>query len=260
MNIIIAAILGGILLLWGGIAGLLRMVDFFERKHIVIFGAYTTLVASCVMGLVLYTNYERQKEHRRELQEQMNEFSRRLNQLSERLVGQLEEKANLTASEFEIRVKLQNEERNHARTKALVETGKQEYGALKKTLDGQLAAQRKYQEELNLEMAKRFQQEETRYQTLQESIEGNKRTLQTSQRQLASLQDDLSRLNNETAALQKTQTNLLARVNNNQQIVETKTQELAQKVEVMTRNQAAFHQDLNAIKPQVDSLYTWTKK
>ena len=260
MNIIIAAIVGGAVLLWGGIAGLLKMVDLFERKHILLLGAYTTLIVSCVMGLVLYTNYERQKEHRQELQEQMNEFSRRLNQLSERLVSQLEEKADLTASEFEIRVKLQNEERNHARTQALLEANKKEYHALKQTLDGQLAAQRQYQEQINQEMAQRFQQEETRYQALQQSTEGNQRTLQATQRQLTGVQQDLSRLNNETAALQKTQTNLLARVNSNQQAFESKNQELTQKVETLARNQDAFHQDLNTLKTQVDSLYNWTKK
>jgi hypothetical protein len=113
VNIIIAAVVGGIVLIWGGIIGLLKVVDMFERKHIYLLGAYSTLVASSVMGLVLYTNYERQKEHRQDLTNQMNEFSTRLNALSTRLVAQLEEKANLTQSEFEVRRDLQNERTNH---------------------------------------------------------------------------------------------------------------------------------------------------
>ena len=117
MNIIIAAIAGGIILIWGGIIGLLRVVDMLERKHIFLLGAYATLVAGCVMGLVLYTNYERQKENRQELMDQMNEFSSRLNALSARLAAQLEEKANLTQSEFEVRRDLQNERTNHERAR-----------------------------------------------------------------------------------------------------------------------------------------------
>lgn len=260
MNVIIAAIIGGILLLWGGIVGLLRMIDLFERKHILFLGAYTTLVAGCVMGLVLYTNYERQKENRRELQTQMNEFSKRLSDLSDKLVNQLEEKADLTASEFEIRVKLQNETKNHAETQKELETKQEEYSALKQTLDGQLAAQRKYQAEVDQKLDERFQKEETRYQNIQERLGIHERSLQTAQKQLGALQDDLSRLNNETTALQKTQSSLLAKVTNNQQILESKNQDLAQKVDALSRNQAAFHQDLNAIKSQVDSLYTWRKK
>ena len=212
------------------------------------------------MGLVLYTNYERQKENRRELQNQMTEFSKRLSDLSDKLVGQLEEKADLTASEFEIRVKLQNEVLNHAETREELDAKHEEYGALKQTLDGQLATQRKYQAEVNQKLDERFQQEETRYQKIQEFLNVHKRSLQTAQKQLGALQDDLSRLSNETTALQKTQSSMLAKVNNNQQILERKNQDLAKKIETLTRNQASFQQDLNAIKTQVDSLYTWRKK
>ena len=68
MTTIIAAIAVGLLLLWAGILGLLKLVDFFERKHILSLGAYTTLVAGVVMGLVLFTIQERQKEHRRDME------------------------------------------------------------------------------------------------------------------------------------------------------------------------------------------------
>ena len=260
MNVIIAAVVGGILLLWGGIVGLLRVIDLFERKHILFLGAYTTLVAGCVMGLVLYTNYERQKENRRELQNQMTEFSKRLSNLSEKLVGQLEEKADLTASEFEIRVKLQNEVKNHTDTQLALVAKNEEYADLKETLDGQLATQRKYQAEVDQKLDERFKQEETRYQNIQKLLNTHESSLQIAKKQLGALQDDLSKLNNETTALQKTQSSLLAKVSNNQQILERKNQDLATKIETLTRNQASFQQGLNAIKTQVDSLYTWRQK
>ena len=45
MNVIIAAIAGGIVLIWTGVLGLLRIVDVLERKHIFLLGTYATLVA-----------------------------------------------------------------------------------------------------------------------------------------------------------------------------------------------------------------------
>ena len=34
LNVIIAAIAGGIVLIWAGVFGLLRIVDALERKHV----------------------------------------------------------------------------------------------------------------------------------------------------------------------------------------------------------------------------------
>ena len=140
MNIIIAAVVGGILLVWGGFLGLIRVVDMFERKHILLLGAYTTLVVGCVMGLVLFTNYERQKENRLELQSQMTEFSTRLSELSTRLVSQLEEKADLTASEFEIRSRLQNEQEHHKRTRNELATQLDKNNALENKVESERRA------------------------------------------------------------------------------------------------------------------------
>ena len=130
MNVIIAAIAGGIVLIWAGVLGLLRIVEALERKHIFLLGTYVTLVAGSVMGLVLYTNHERQKEHRQELNNQMEEFSSRLNALSARLAAQLKEKANLTQSEFEVRRDLQNERTNHDLTQQDLDKQRQLNGAL----------------------------------------------------------------------------------------------------------------------------------
>ena len=121
MNIIIAAILGGVVLLWGGVFVIYKLLETIERKHLIFLSAYATLVAGSVMALVLYTNYERQKEHRQQLTEQMDVFSSKLNSLSARLAAQLEEKANLTQSEFEVRRDLQNERKNHVVTKSNLE-------------------------------------------------------------------------------------------------------------------------------------------
>ena len=256
MNIIIAAVVGGILLLWGGIVGLLKVVDLFERKHIFFLGAYTTLVASTVMGLVLYTSYERQKEHRRELQAQMKEFSNRLQDLSDRLVGQLEEKADLTASEFEIRSRLQNEVKHHERTSNELTAKVQEHDELEQILAAERQTNRDYQTEQNSKLDERFQQEETRYQGIQDFLDVHKRSLQAVQKQLSAVQDDISRLNTQTAALQNTQNSLLGKVNSTRQIQDLTTQ----KLDALARSQEALYNDLNQTMTEIDSLYTWQKK
>ena len=116
MATIIAAIVVGLLLLWGGITALLRMVEIFERKHVLALGGYTSLVAGLVMGLVLFNANERQKQHRADLQAQVNIVTQKLGQLTERLMSQLAEKSELTASEFQIRANLQKERSDHERT------------------------------------------------------------------------------------------------------------------------------------------------
>jgi chromosome segregation ATPase len=260
VNIIIAAVVGGIILLWGGIVGLLRMIDLFERKHILFLGAYTTLVAGSVMALVLFTNFERQKENRKELQTQMSEFSKRLNELSEKLFAQLDEKANLTASEFEIRARLQNEQKSHSRTRGDLDTKILEYEKLDQKFSKERATQREYQASINQQLDERFQQEEDRYKKIQIFLDVHKRSLQNAQKQLSAIQEDVSKINNQTIALQSSQNGILGKVNTNRQVIEQKTQELAQQTDALVRNQAAFQDGLVNLKTQVDSLYLWQKK
>ena len=248
MNIIIAAIVGGLLLLWGGVLGLLRVVDMFERKHVLLLGAYTTLVVGCVMGLVLFTNYERQKENRRELQDQMNEFSKRLSELSTRLVSQLEEKADLTASEFEIRSRLQNEQQHHKRTRGELATQLDQNNALENKLLAERKARLRYQADINAKMNDRFQQEDQRYKDF---TEVHRRSLSTVQKQLSTLQDDITGLQTRTASMENKQNTLLGKVNTTREIQDLSTQ----KLDALARSQAALYDDLTRTMAEVDSLY-----
>lgn len=256
MNTIIAAVVVGVLVLWGGVLGLLRMVDLYERKHILGLGAYTSLVAALIMGLVLYNSYERQKESRRELREQMQAVTQRLSDLSERLVGQLAEKADLTASEFEIRAKLQNEQAHHERTRNELAAGRSEYEGLEGVLARERQARTSYQEEQNQRLEQRFRKEEERYEGIRQFLDRHLRTTQGMQKQLASLQQEASLLKTNVSGLATTQNNLLGRVNEGRQLQDLN----AQKTEALARSQAALYDDLLKTMAQVDSLYTWKKK
>lgn len=256
MNTIIAAVVVGVLVLWGGVVGLLRMVDLYERKHILGLGAYTSLVAALIMGLVLFNSYERQKESRRELQEQMSAVTQRLSDLSERLVGQLAEKADLTASEFEIRSRLQNEQAHHQRTRDELSTSKSQYEKLEGVLDVERRERKAYQAEQNQRLEERFRSEDERYAGIREFLDRHMRTIQGMQKQLASLQEETSHLKTNLSSLATTQNNLLGRVNEGRQLQDLN----AQKIEALARSQATLYDDLLKTMAQVDSLYTWKKK
>ncbi len=256
MEVIVLAISVGVALLWGGVFALIKMVDLFERKHILGLGAYTTLVAGVVMGLVLFTVYDRQKEHRRELQKQMETVTKRLSELSERLVGQLEEKADLTASEFEIRAKLQTEQEQHRRTQEELATEVSNSDQLTGELDKERRARAQYQQDQNRKLDQRFSKEEERYKEIRELMQTSRSTLLNMQKQLASVRDDASSLKTQVTNMQSTQNSLLGKVNTSREVQDLNSQ----KVDALARNQAALYEDLSKTMAEVDSLYKWTRR
>ena len=256
MPVIILAISVGIVLLWGGVFALLKMVDLFERKHILGLGAYTTLVAAVVMGLVLFTVYDRQKEHRRELQKQMDSVTKRLSELSDRLEGQLEEKADLTASEFEIRAKLQTEQEQHRRTQDELAAEASNSSTLTGELEKERRARAKYQQDQNRKLEQRFNKEEERYKGVMDLLQNSKSTLLSMQKQLASIRDDASRLKTQVGNLQSVQNSLLGKVNTAREVQDLNSQ----KVDALARNQAALYEDLSKTMAEVDSLYVWKRR
>lgn len=253
MAVIILAICVGVALLWGGVFALLKMVDLFERKHILGLGAYATLVAGMVMGLVLFTVYDRQKEHRRELQKQMDEVAKRLSDLSERLVGQLEEKADLTASEFEIRAKLQTEQEQHLRSKNALATEVSHSEQLSGELDKERRARARYQKDQNRKIEQRFNNEKERYEGISELLITSKSTLLNIQKQLTSVRDDASHLRTQVTNVQSSQTSLLGKLNTAREVQDLNSQ----KVDALASNQTALYEDLSKTMAEVDSLYTW---
>ena len=251
MNVIIAAILGGVLLVWGGFWGLLRIADPFERKHVLILAVYTTVVVGCVMGLVLFTNHERQKEHRYQLEAQMEDFSNRLSELSTRLIGQLEEKANLTASEFEIRSLLQNEKDHHKRTRNQLAAQIDRTNALQNKMEAERKERLRYQSDIDRKLEERFRQEDLRYQNLANT---HKRSLASVQAQLDPLKGALTRLQEQTATLQRNQQAIIDKI-----AAARETQTLsAQKLDALARSLSALSNDFHQTMTQVDSLYNRT--
>lgn len=255
MPTIIAAVAVGLALLWGGIYALLHLVQLFERKHVLALGAYTSLVAGLVIGLVLFNAYERQKEHRAELQEQMDGVTKRLSDLSERLVGQLSEKAELTASEFEIRANLQTERAEHASARDQLAGTRQRVADLEQTLARERQARLDYQTETNRTLEARFAQQDERHRSIADLLDGTRKAAQGIQQQVTGVQQDVNRANAQVAELAGSQKDLVAKVTGARQVADLN----AQKLEALSRSQASLYDDLRQTMAQVDSLYSWKK-
>ena len=251
VNVIIAAIVGGILLVWGGFLGLLRIADPFERKHVLILAAYTTVVVGCIIGLVLFINHEQQKEHRALLKAQMDEFDNRLSELSTRLIGQLEEKADLTASEFEIRSRLQNEKDHHKRTRNELATQVDHNNALQNKMDAERKERLRYQSDTDRKLKERFEQENLRYQNLADTHERSSARVQA---QFGPINSELARVKTQIATLQRNQQTIL-----DEMATGREAQKLsAQTLDALARSLSTLSNDLRQTMTQVDSLYSRT--
>ena len=256
METIVAAIAAGLILLWGGALALLKTVERFESRHVLGFGVYTTAVAGVVIGLVLFIAQERQRDHRRELQEQMKRVTERLGDLSEQLVGQLAEKADLTASEFEVRSRLQNEKAAHRKTRDSLGELNARYLELEAKLDKERRARLQYQEGQNRQAAERFRKEEVRYDGIREVLDLHLGTAKGVQTQLGRIQDETTRLNRKMSGLSATQNSLIGKVNATAEVQAMNTG----KIDAVARSQASLHRDISRTMTQVDSLYRWKRK
>ncbi len=245
MELLAAAIAATLILLWGGIVLLLRLVPSPTPRHVLGLGAYATLVVGAILGLVLYTLQERQREHRLELERQMGIVTQRLDDLSGRLVQQLEEKADLTASEFDFRARLQHEQEGHQRTQ-------QELAQRGQLLADEEQRRVDYQTQMDRQVQDRFQREEDRYQGLRGSLDNQQTLLEALQRQLAAIQQATGQLAAQHNGLQHQQEGLagkLEALGSTQSRQSQQLQHLETELEVLAR-----------IRTAVDSLYSWKKK
>ncbi len=245
MELLAAAIAANLILLWGAIAAFLRLVPAPSPKHFLGLGAYATVVVSAILGLVLFTLQERQREHRADLARQMETVTHRLDELGSRLVQQLEEKADLTASEFEIRARLQHEKEGHRRTQ-------EELAQREQALSAQEQHRREYQTQVDRQVQDRFQREEERYQQLGNGLDRQQAALENLQRQLNALQQGVSQAAAGQASLERLQAGMGGKLGDlaaAQQRQAQQMQELQTQLAVLAR-----------ISSAVDSLYRWRKK
>ena len=156
-TIILFTILGGLILLWGAILALINWMSPVQNKHILGLGAYISVVAGVLLFLVVHTSMKQQEralqDTRTRLNQELETFRDRLSQLTDKLMGQIAEKAELTQSEMEVRGNLQTERAEHARNREVLAQTEERMGQVGAELDREKDAHRAYLDSLNTERA-----------------------------------------------------------------------------------------------------------
>ena len=195
MKIILFTILGGLIFLWAGVLAFLKWIEPIERKHIYGLGGYASLVMAVLLFLVLNTSMTQQKAALAEtsslLGEQVDNFRLRLGEITERLMGQIEEKAELTESEMEVRGDLKTERAEHALTQERLAETQSSLQSTERDRDRERRAHFSYKDSLNTE---RSLQAETRrrLETEQDQHDQTRNALGSTRRDLSKKDERLS--------------------------------------------------------------------
>ena len=120
MKIILLTIIGALILLWGGIWVLLKWIavstqrknettvaKWISHKHLLGLGAYISAISGILIFLVIQTTIIQQETTRQltqsRLSQELDAFRERLEEIQDKLMGKVEEKAELTQSEWKVR-------------------------------------------------------------------------------------------------------------------------------------------------------------
>jgi chromosome segregation ATPase len=204
MKTILFTVLAGLLLLWAGVGALLKWIRPIEQKHILWLGGYASLVTGLLLFLVINTSMTQQKEAREGtatlVSAQMDDFRKKIGEYTERLMGQLEEKAELTESEMEVRGNLRQERSEHALSRERLAQTEQEVQAVAALRDKEQEAHFAYRDSLNTERAQhtdtrgRLQSEEQGHESTMNALGDTRRSLGKSEERAKSLANDVKRL------------------------------------------------------------------
>ena len=244
MQIIAYTIAGAVILIWGAILAMIRWLDSIQHKHLLGFGGYVTVVAGALIFLVLSTSKAEQdaaEQKTRERLDQTVEYVRqKMDQQSEKLFGQIAEKAELTQSEWEVRGNLQTERAEHAQTREqLLETETE--------LLREATSHRAYRDSLKVERAQhadarlRLQREVKKLNSTAADLEKTRANLATSSERVRGHESDLKRIRK-----------LLA--NADQRLKESLSNTAVANKDLARR--MTFHEDaLTTLQSSVDSIY-----
>ena len=216
MKIILLTVFGGLILLWAGVLALLKWISPIEEKHILGLGGYLSVVTALLIYLVINTSMTQQKAALTDttalLSEQVDNFRIRLGEITERLMGQIAEKAELTQSEMEVRGNLQQERAEHAVTQRLLSETHHSLQLMEQDRD----ANRLYRDSLSTERARHtdtratLRSEQNAHQKTQSSLNKTSKQLaaKTSvadrqQKDLRAMRKDLDKAQDRAAKAEK---------------------------------------------------------
>jgi len=254
MKIILFTVLGGLLILWAGIGALLKWIEKIEQKHVLWLGGYTSLVTIVLLFLVINTSMTQQKAAlegtQTLLSEQVDNFRVRLGEITERLMGQIEEKAELTSSEMEVRGDLKQERAEHKLARKRLAQTEQEVQAISNLRDQERRAHFAYKDSLNTERA---QHNDTRTQ-LQGEMSAHSETrdkLGTTRRSLGKVEERAKGLSNDVKRLRKSVEQAEARADK----AEDNERKLLTQLKGQDSQLGQHTEALVKLEAMVDSLY-----
>ena len=157
MKIILLTVIGALILLWAGVLALLKWVHPILKRHVLWLGVYASVLSGLLIYLVIQTSITQQDaalvKTRARLNHELETFREKLNDLTNRLMGQIVEKAELTESEWKIRGDLQTERSQHTRAREELVGARDQLIDTQSELIKEAASHRAYLDSLNTERA-----------------------------------------------------------------------------------------------------------
>lgn len=220
MKILILSILGALILLGVGVYIVFYVSErdkiegksFFRLENRWLYGflGYASVIIITFLVLILQTSLTRQEKTlentQARFQQELTAFRERLGEQTDRLMSQINEKAELTGSEVEVRGKLSNEIAHHQRTRKERDAAREQLRLTQSELNRETLAHRAYLDSLNTERSlhastqNRLKREETQHaksrealRTTRQKLDRANERLNVQNRQITALRNDLKR-------------------------------------------------------------------
>ena len=255
-TVIVLTILGALVLLWGGILALIKWIvkDGIEHKHLYGLGAYISVICGIFIYLVIHTSITQQEaaltETKTRLRQELEHFRNQLGDLTDKLMGQIAEKAELTQSEMEVRGNLQTERAEHKRTREDLAQSQTQWQQTQAELIREADAHRAYLDSLNTERAlhrsarERLQEEQQRHSGTQRELQSTRDELSTARERLGAQKAELDRLRKDIE---------LAEARTKQ--AQENEHQLQQKIAAQQKALGTQQKALDLLQASVDSIY-----
>lgn len=251
MKVILLTAAAALILIWGAILAIVKWIHPFETKHLLGFGGYVSVVSGILIYLVIQTAITRQEaalaNTRAQLNQELDNFRKKLGEVQIRVMQQLQEKAELTQSEMEVRGNLQTERAGHARTRKELANVQTRLMDAQAELIRETDAHRAYRDSLNTERAlhhstrSSLSQEAKRHRQTRHNLNTTRGSLEKARERLAIQTADIGRLRKD---LKQTETRSRKALEN---------AEIAQKK--LMQKAASQQQALKLLQASVDSIY-----
>lgn len=248
MKILILSTLGALILLGVGVYIVFYISErdkiegksFFRLENRWLYGflGYASVIVITFLILILQTSLTRQEQTlentQARFQQELTAFRERLGDQTDRLMSQINEKAELTGSEVEVRGKLSNEIAHHHRTRKELAAAREQLRLTQSDLNRETLAHRAYLDSLNTEKSlhastqNRLRREEAQHAKSRETLRNTQQKLDRAnerlnvqKRQITELRNDLKHAQENANSARQTASRLLQQSSDHQRALVT---------------------------------------